>query len=177
MSESAEQSSSISSFPQNHCFGCGPANPDGLRLHFQPAAAGGVVCLATIPAKFQGPPAYVHGGIIATMLDEAMSKAVRAAGHTSMTASLEIDYHRPVHSGAPIRIEGRLLVSEGRKHRTEASILDSRGHLLASAKGLFVEVKPHRLISGNGSIQQTQKTIAPKGSSSQEGLSGADENV
>jgi acyl-coenzyme A thioesterase PaaI-like protein len=74
-----------------------------------------------------------------------MSKAVRAAGHTAMTASLEIDYHRPVPSGALLRLEGRLLSSERRKHRTEARILDGRGHLLASAKGLFVEVKPRRM--------------------------------
>ena len=91
---------------QNRCFGCGPANPAGLRLEFLLAEDGSVVCLPTVPDIFEGPPGYLHGGIIATLLDEAMSKSVRARGLTAMTRQMEIDYLRPVHSGAPIRTGG-----------------------------------------------------------------------
>lgn len=124
----------------NRCFGCGPANPSGLHLEFLIAKDGTVVCLTTVPASFEGPPGYLHGGIIATLLDETMSKAVRAQGVTAMTRQMEIDYLRPVHSGAPIRLEGRLLRAEGRKHWTEARLLDARGQLRAEARGLFIEV-------------------------------------
>ena len=126
---------------QNRCFGCGPANPTGLHLEFLLAEDGSVVCLPTIPDSFEGPPGTVHGGIIATLLDETMSKSVRAQGLTAMTRQMEIDYRRPVHSGAPIRLEGHLLRSEGRKHWTEARILNPRGHVLAEAKGLFIEIR------------------------------------
>jgi uncharacterized protein (TIGR00369 family) len=126
---------------QSCCFGCGPANSTGLRLEFLLAEDGAVVCLPVVPANFEGPSGYVHGGIIATLLDETMSKSVRARGLTAMTRRMEIDYLRPVHSGAPIRLEGRLLRSEGRQHWTEARILDARGHLLAEAKGLFMELR------------------------------------
>lgn len=105
-----------------------------------------MVCLPTIPDSFEGPAGYLHGGIIATLLDEAMSKSVRARGLTAMTRQMEVEYLRPVHSGAPIRLEGRLVRSEGRKHWSEARILNPRGHILAEAKGLFVEVR-----SGHGS--------------------------
>jgi len=125
---------------QSRCFGCGPANPTGLRLEFMLAEDGSVVCLPSVPECFEGPPGYVHGGIIATLLDEAMSKTVRATGITAVTGQMEINYLRPVHSATPIRLEGRLLRSEGRKHWTEARILDARGRALASAKGLFIEV-------------------------------------
>jgi acyl-coenzyme A thioesterase PaaI-like protein len=54
---------------------------------------------------------------------------------------MEIDYLRPVYSGKPIRVEGRLLRSEGRKHWTEARILSSKGHVLAEGKGLFIEIR------------------------------------
>jgi uncharacterized protein (TIGR00369 family) len=124
----------------SRCFGCGPANAAGLRLEFLLAEDGAVVCLPTIPDRFEGPPGFVHGGIIATLLDEIMSKAVRARGLTAMTRQMEIDYLRPVHSAAPIRLEGRLVRSEGRKHFTEARILNERGRVLAEAKGLFIEV-------------------------------------
>lgn len=105
-----------------------------------------MVCLPTIPDSFEGPAGYLHGGIIATLLDEAMSKSVRARGLTAMTRQMEVEYLRPVHSGAPIRLEGRLVRSEGRKHWSEARILNPRGHVLAEGKGLFVEVR-----SGHGS--------------------------
>jgi len=94
-----------------------------------------------VPDTYEGPPGYLHGGIIATLLDEAMSKAVRARGPSAMTRQMEVDYHRPVHSGTPIRMEGRILRSEGRKHWTAARILNATGHLLAEAKGLFIEVR------------------------------------
>jgi uncharacterized protein (TIGR00369 family) len=126
---------------QNRCFGCGPANAGGLHLEFLLAEDGRVVCLPTIPDSFEGPAGYLHGGIIATLLDEAMSKSVRAQGLTAMTRQMEINYLRPVPSGAPIRVEGRLVRSEGRKHWSEARIVDTRGHTLADAKGLFIEVR------------------------------------
>ena len=59
-----------------------------------------------------------------------------------MTRHLEVDYLRPVPSGAPLRLEGRLTRSEGRKHWSEAKILDRQGKVLAQGKGLFIEVTP-----------------------------------
>jgi len=125
---------------QNRCFGCGEANTGGLQLDFLLAPDGTVVCPANISITFEGHPGYLHGGIIATLLDETMSKAVRAKGLTAMTRHLEIDYKRPVPSATEIRMEGRVLRSEGRKHWVEAHIIDNEGKALAHSKGLFIEV-------------------------------------
>jgi uncharacterized protein (TIGR00369 family) len=129
---------------QSRCFGCGPANPSGLHLSFFLAPDGTVVSLPVIPDTFEGPAGYVHGGIIATLLDEIMSKAVRALGLRSMTRHMEVDYLRPVPTVKPIRLQGRLIRSEGRKHWIEAAILDAEANTLARSKGLFVEVKNHK---------------------------------
>jgi len=129
---------------QNRCFGCGRANAIGLHLEFFLGDDGRVVCLAAIADTYEGPPGYVHGGIIATLLDETMSKAVRSHGLVAMTRHMEVDYGRPVKSGAAIRLEGRVTHSEGRKHWTEATILDEAGTVLARGKGLFIEVQPRR---------------------------------
>ena len=126
---------------QNRCFGCGQANPMGLHLEFLLAPDHSVVSLPAIPDMFEGPTGYLHGGIIATLLDETMSKSVRASGRIAVTSELKIDYLRPVPSGAPIRLEGRVVRSEGPKHWTEARILNGRGTPLARAEGLFVEVR------------------------------------
>jgi uncharacterized protein (TIGR00369 family) len=140
---------------QNRCFGCGQANPAGLHLEFLLAEDRSVVCIATIPDKFEGPRGYVHGGIIATLLDEAMSKAVRARGLTAMTRNLEVEYPRPVPSGVPVRMEGKILSSEGRKHWVQARILNAHGSELALGKGLFIEVRPRRAETPETGIPET----------------------
>jgi len=130
---------------QNLCFGCGMQNPHGLRLEFFLAEDLSVVCFVEVATGFEGPPGYVHGGVIATLLDEAMSKSVRARGVTAMTRSMEVDYRRPVPVAKPLRIEGRLLRSEARRHATEARILDAAGTVLASSKGVFAEVRASKM--------------------------------
>ena len=127
---------------QNRCFGCGQANQMGLHLEFLLAEDHSVVSLPIIPDTFEGPTGYLHGGIIATLLDETMSKAIRAGGFTAMTRQMEVNYLRPVPSGAPLRLEGRLASTEGRKHWAEAKILNAEGATLAEGKGLFIEVRP-----------------------------------
>jgi uncharacterized protein (TIGR00369 family) len=127
---------------QNSCFGCGLANPAGLQMEFLVAEDGSVVCLAAVPDRFNGHPGYLHGGIIATLLDETMSKSLRAKGLATMTRQLAIDYLRPVPTVTPLRMEGRVVRSEGRKHWVEARILNSNGTALAKGTGLFIEVRP-----------------------------------
>ncbi len=126
---------------QNRCFGCGEANPIGLHLEFFLADDGKVVAMTQVADAFEGPHGLLHGGIIATLLDEIMSKAVRSHGVVGMTRHMEVDYLRPVPSLAPIRLEARVTHNEGRSHWAEAKILDSGGTMLAHGKGMFVEVR------------------------------------
>ena len=125
---------------QNRCFGCGPANPGGLHLVFHLTEDRSSVCHTEVSSDYEGHPGYLHGGIIATLLDEAMSKSVRARGVNAMTRHMEVDYLRPVPSGSPLRLEGRVTRNEGRKHWSEARILNSHGTVLAQSHGLFIEV-------------------------------------
>ena len=126
---------------QNSCFGCGQTNPIGLHLDFQRFPDGTVLCSTVVSESYEGPPGYLHGGIIATLLDEAMSKANRAQGVTAMTRRMQVEYLRPVPSGSPIRIEGTVTRSEGRKHWTAAKIVDMKGTILAQAEGLFIAIR------------------------------------
>ena len=142
MNSSGEKLTPFAHRAQNRCFGCGAANESGLQLLFQLAEDGTVVSLAEVPDRFEGHPGYLHGGVIATLLDEAMSKAVRSRNVSAMTRELKVDYLRPVPSLKPIRIEGRIVGNEGRKYWAEATIFDERRARLAHGAGLFIEVKP-----------------------------------
>ena len=141
MPEAAENLQPLAHDAQNRCFGCGAANPVGLHLLFSLAEVGTIVCQVTVPDTYEGPNGYLHGGIIATLMDEAMSKAVRAQGFLAMTRNMEVDYLRPVPSGEPLRLEGKVTQNEGRKHWAEARILSAEGTVLAEGKGLFIAVR------------------------------------
>ena len=145
MTKTTDNLTPMAHVPGNRCFGCGPANTSGLKLEFLLAEDRSVVCLVTVPDAFEGHPGYLHGGIIATILDETMSKSVRAHNITAMTRHMEVNYLRPVPSGAPLRLEGRVLRNEGRKHWTEARIFNAAGDVLAHSKGLFIEVRQDQI--------------------------------
>ncbi len=132
---------------QNGCFGCGDDNAAGLHLKFFIDEDGRVLCRFRLSAQFQGPPGHAHGGIIATLLDEAMSKANRRRNITAMTRHMSIDYLRPVPLHSNLLLEGwsESDVGSGRKHRCSAELRDTSGTVLASGTGIFVEVTAEML--------------------------------
>ena len=125
---------------RNRCFGCGEENSVGLHLVFTPQPDGSVFAEATLGTNYEGPPGHLHGGIIATLLDETMSKANRARGEIALTRQLQVEYLRPIPSTQPIHLRGHVARLEGRKLWTEASIQDAEGNTLATGKGFFLSV-------------------------------------
>jgi uncharacterized protein (TIGR00369 family) len=137
---------------QNGCFGCGDDNPAGLHLKFFVDEEGRVLCRLRLDAQFQGPPGHAHGGIIATLLDEAMSKANRRRNIVAMTRHMSIDYLRPVPLHSELLLEGwsESDVGSTRKHRCSAELRDTSGRVLASATGIFVQVTAEALLQRRG---------------------------
>jgi uncharacterized protein (TIGR00369 family) len=131
----------------NRCFGCGQTNRTGLRLKFFVDADHRIVCRVRVPRRFEGPPGHVHGGIIATLLDEAMSKANRQFGIIAMTRQMEVEYLKPVPLLTPLELTARYLNATGRKHHCESEVRDPSGNLLARAKGLFIALDPDTIRS------------------------------
>ena len=90
-----------------HCFGCGPLNPDGLQLKFEPTPEGSVAEYV-VPARFQSWAGMAHGGIVSLMLDEAVGWAAWHAGHPGVTGRLQVALRRPLKLGERVRIVGRV---------------------------------------------------------------------
>jgi uncharacterized protein (TIGR00369 family) len=129
--------------PTNHCFGCGAANPAGMKLSFDldfdaRRSRGSF----TLGSNYAGGAGFAHGGIIAVVLDEAMGKLSRLTEESAVTAEMQIDYHRPVPVDKPIVVEGWQEQQQGRNRFRVAEIRDPHGNLLARGKGRFVVVKP-----------------------------------
>ncbi|HTD95331.1 MAG TPA: PaaI family thioesterase [Edaphobacter sp.] len=147
----------------NHCFGCGPANPQGLHLVFTTDTSNPEAITATahinLTRMHEGPPGHIHGGIVAALLDEAMSKLNRPLNVLAMTRHMEVDYLRPAPLHQPLVLISRYLNrptkadgTPGRKLFHQAEIQHLDGTVLARAKGLFIVVD-ERLLARAGLTQ------------------------
>lgn len=125
------------------CFGCGPGNPQGLQLVFTlDNEAHTATANVNLTRLHEGAPGYLHGGIIATLMDEAMSKLNRPFGVLAMTRHLEVDYLRPSPVGKDLILTGRHLRRDGRKFFHEAELTTPDGTVLAKGRGLFIAIDP-----------------------------------
>lgn len=133
--------------PQNPCFGCGGANARGMRLAFERDEEQQRIrgCFR-LGADYQGGPGFIHGGIIATVLDEAMGKVNRFYDVTAVTAELNIEYRRPIRVDEEIRVEAYHLERNGRLLRHAGEIRNAAGEVLAKGKGRFVAIEREKFL-------------------------------
>jgi acyl-coenzyme A thioesterase PaaI-like protein len=126
---------------QSSCFACGPDNPRGLLLRFEKNEAGEMTA-EWIPESFtEGFDGIVHGGIVSTVLDEAMAKAVVDAKLEALTAELRVRFRRHVASGSRVQIRGWIYSRNKRVIKTEAAITSADGTELAHAWASFLALK------------------------------------
>ncbi len=122
------------------CFACGPENPHGLRLHdFRQEGEEYVVTF--VPQRHhQGWQGITHGGIVATLLDEVMTRMIYAQGREAVTAEICVRYHRALPTGEPVEARAREIETRGRLVRTRSELSDRQGTLIASAEAKFLLV-------------------------------------
>ncbi len=132
--------------PRNTCFGCGPDNPDGMKLKFAlDEERQRFVGRFRIPKRYQGPPGHVHGGIIATILDEAMGKVNELRHVIALTRHMEVEFLKPVPLGKLLIVEGHEVGVDGRKHTNAAEICNEAGEVLARSQGTFIAIDPQKM--------------------------------
>jgi uncharacterized protein (TIGR00369 family) len=131
---------------KNYCFACGQDNPDGMHLKFHADPSGKhYTCGFRLGKRYSGPPGHCHGGIIATILDDAMSKLNKLRDLPAATARMTVEYLRPVPLHKPLRVESREINRRGRKLNRTAEIVDEKGTVLARGRGVFVIIAPHHV--------------------------------
>jgi uncharacterized protein (TIGR00369 family) len=133
--------------PTNFCFGCGGANPRGMQLTFeQDDTAQRIRGRFRLSADYQGGAGFVHGGIIAMLLDEAMAKVSRFAKDHAVTGEMTIEYRKPVPVGEDIVVEGWEVGRDGRVRQREGEIRNASGVILASGRARFIEIDRARFL-------------------------------
>jgi acyl-coenzyme A thioesterase PaaI-like protein len=117
---------------EGYCFGCGCNNPIGLKLKFTRDRD-------TIRTEFtpdrthQGWPGLLHGGILGTLLDEAMSNIAYATGNTCLTASINIRIRQPIKVEVPLVITARITRHRKKLIETEGQVCLKDGTVVAES--------------------------------------------
>ena len=125
------------------CFCCGSKNPIGLKLAFEKTSAGRMRTVWTPRKEHQGFKDIVHGGLVATVLDEVMVRMLYDRGISAVTAGMETKLIRPLRWGRPYRFEAWLVRDRGRALVTEAEAVDAdRGERVAWGQATCIRVAP-----------------------------------
>jgi len=139
--------------PENICFGCGHANPRGLRIRSFAKTDDplGEVVMEFVPeSHHEAFPQVLNGGIIGTLMDchsnwtavwhlmcrDGLDKAVPC-----VTADFHVQMRRPTPSRQPVRVTARVIESDGKRVKVEAW-MESGGETTATCVGNFVAVGP-----------------------------------
>ena len=133
---------------KNYCFACGQNNPDGMRLKFiLDEERQTFVCRFRLGKRYTGPPGHCHGGIIATILDDAMGKVNKLHHVIALTREMKVEYLKPVPLNKPLRVEGREIQVKGRTHVNTAEILNDKNEVLARSQGIFIAIDPDKMFA------------------------------
>ena len=124
----------------------GPGSPLAPPLVVTRSAAGRVTGEVTLGKAYEGPPGLVHGGFTATLLDHALARAARSAGHGGLTATLSVRYRRPVPLGTPLVVRAELGTTEGRRATATATLCTAADPdtVLAEGEAVLVALRPER---------------------------------
>ncbi len=120
------------------CFVCGPDNPIGLRLRFEPSGERSVTARVTLEGHFQGWKGVAHGGIAMALLDDAMAHAAASAGYRGVTGSMATRFRKPVPVGELLTVTGIVASIRRQVLFITAQLRDNQAQLLAEAQGNFV---------------------------------------
>ena len=114
-------------------------------MTFEHLADGSAQCLYTAADHLVGAPGVIHGGVQATLLDEAMGHAIHLAGADPdldiATVDFTLRYRRPAPTAVPLTIRGRLLRAEGRDFFVAGEIVSPAGEVLTTAESRWRRVR------------------------------------
>ena len=128
-----------------NCFVCGVENDYGLKLDFYQNDEGEVIVETIVSEKYQGYPGVVHGGIVASLVDEVLGRVHMGLNEPQhprfmFTAKLTIQYRQPVPIGKPIKIIGQAVKSKKRTATSTAKILNTEGSILVDAEAVLINI-------------------------------------
>lgn len=134
----------------DYCFVCGRKNPKGLYMRFYDNGRDEVYADYSIADDYQGYPGVVHGGVIASILDEVVCRVamIEDHHHFMMSVRLEVKYRQPVPTATPLQVVGRIVRLRGRLGKAVGEVRLPDGTVAAEAAMTLADV-PADMIANN----------------------------
>jgi len=120
------------------CFACGASNCHGLGLEFSTQGDGIVEAQYRCPATCAGYPGMVHGGVICTLLDGAMTNCLFAQGVVGVTVEMNVRFRHPMATDQPATVRAWPEAGGSPIHRLAAEVTQ-QDHVVATATARFLE--------------------------------------
>lgn len=124
------------------CFLCGRQNDVGLKMSwYNDIAAQQIRATVTVPAHFNGYPGFVHGGIVAALLDETAGRALLLDGgydDLMVTLKLVVKYRHPTPSGEPLTVVGWVVRRSANRAKVAAEVRLADGTVTAQAEAVVI---------------------------------------
>jgi acyl-coenzyme A thioesterase PaaI-like protein len=131
----------------SYCFVCGQDNPQGFRIkvrYFEAELAAETEL--AIPREYQGWAEVIHGGILATLLDEMMAHAVWRFAGPGLTLGMEVRFHAPLKPDETIKVRGVLNTPNGKRRQAAAEIVRiADGKKIASGQSRFLLIEQDKI--------------------------------
>lgn len=135
----------------DHCLGCGADNPHGHHLRAI-RQGDGVQAQHTFDNRHVGAPGIVHGGAVATVIDDLYGFLLYLEGGPAVTRQLVVDYRAPVLIGTTYRLDAHVTRRDGRKLFVAASVTDLQGRPVVSSTAVFVKVGVEHFAQGGNAV-------------------------
>lgn len=126
----------IAAIPE--CFVCGQKNEIGLKARFFWDGEK-ALCDITADDIYSGYNKILHGGIVATLLDEVMIKSLLAEGIFAVTAEITVRFKMPVHSGDTLHLEGWKTDEKRSVCFTKGQVINQKSEIVAEATARYVK--------------------------------------
>ena len=120
----------------NNCFVCGRHNDAGLHMHFYDNDRDTVCSTHSIDRRYEGYPGIVHGGILASILDEAVGRVAMVGDHHHfmMTGNRKVQYRLPIPSDTEIKVIAKAIRMKGRIGKAHGQIFLPDGSVACEAE-------------------------------------------
>ncbi len=128
-------------FADHHCFACGTTNPIGMGLEIE-LGDGEASTRWTVGADYVGWSDKVHGGIVATLLDEVMAWAPSSDDAWAVTAEMSVRYRSPASPGEQLTAVGRVVSRKRRIFEVTGEVRGEDGRLVAEGRGRYLGAAP-----------------------------------
>ena len=110
------------------CYVCGEENPLGLHVPFARDGENGSRAAYVARPEHVGWPGLLHGGLLFTLMDEAIAWSLYYGGLRGVTAKAEARFRTPVTVGSSLVITASIMERARRLVRTRAEVRRDEGN-------------------------------------------------